>query len=52
MNNIIPPLGVHGEPPGPIGHDCLGDLRLSGSIIQKSRFILTKERRNIRQKSG
>ena len=29
-----------------------GDLRLSGSIIRKSRFIFTKERRNIRQKSG
>ena len=28
------------------------DLRLSGSIIRKSRFILTKERRIIRQKSG
>ena len=30
----------------------LGDLRLSGSIIRKSRFIFTKERRIIRQKSG
>ena len=30
----------------------MGDLRLSGSIIRKSRFIFTKERRNIRQKSG
>ena len=29
-----------------------GDLRLSGSIIRKSRFIFTKERRMIRQKSG
>ena len=29
----------------------LGDLRLSGSIIRKSRFIFTKERRTIRQKS-
>ena len=29
-----------------------GDLRLSGSIIRKSRFIFTKERRTIRQKSG
>ena len=28
------------------------DLRLSGSIIRKSRFIFTKERRIIRQKSG
>ena len=28
------------------------DLRLRGSIIQKSRFIFTKERRTIRQKSG
>ena len=30
----------------------MGDLRLSGSIIRKSRFIFTKERRAIRQKSG
>ena len=30
----------------------LGDLRLSGSIIRKSRFIFTKERRMIRQKNG
>ena len=30
---------------------CTGDLCLSGSIIQKSRFIFTKERRTIRQKS-
>ena len=30
----------------------LGDLRLSGSIIRKSKFILTKERRTIRQNSG
>ena len=30
----------------------LGDLHLSGSIIRKSRFILTKERRTIMQKSG
>ena len=30
----------------------MGDLRLSGSIIRKSRFIFTKERRIIRQKSG
>ena len=30
----------------------MGDLRLSGSIIQKSRLIFTKERRTIRQKSG
>ena len=30
----------------------LGDLRFSGSIIRKSRFIFTKERRTIRQKSG
>ena len=29
-----------------------GDLRLSGSIIRKSRFIFTKERRTIRLKSG
>ena len=29
-----------------------GDLRLSGSIIRKSRFFFTKERRNISQKSG
>ena len=29
-----------------------GDLRLSGSIIRKSRFIFTKERRTIKQKSG
>ena len=29
-----------------------GDLRLSGSIIRKSRFMLTKERITIRQKSG
>ena len=29
-----------------------GDLRLSGSIIRKSRFIFTKEWRTIRQKSG
>ena len=29
-----------------------GDLRLSGSIIRKSRFIFTKERITIRQKSG
>ena len=28
------------------------NLRLSGSIIRKSRFIFTKERRIIRQKSG
>ena len=28
-----------------------GDLRLSGPMIQKSRFIFTKERRTIRQKS-
>ena len=27
--------------------DILGDLRLSGSIIRKSRFIFTKERRTI-----
>ena len=30
----------------------MGDLRLSGSIIGKSRFIFTKEGRTIRQKSG
>ena len=30
----------------------IGDLRLSGSIIRKSRFIFTKERRTIGQKSG
>ena len=30
----------------------LGDLRLNGCIIRKSRFIFTKERRTIRQKSG
>ena len=30
----------------------MGDLRLSGSLIRKSRFIFTKERRTIRQKSG
>ena len=29
-----------------------GDLRLSRSIIGKSRFIFTKERITIRQKSG
>ena len=29
-----------------------GDLRLSGSIIRKSRFIFTKERESIRQKCG
>ena len=29
-----------------------GDLRLSGSIIRKSRIIFTKERRKIKQKSG
>ena len=29
-----------------------GDLRLSGSIIRKSRFIFTKERRTIKLKSG
>ena len=29
-----------------------GDLRLSGSVIRKSKFIVTKERKNIRQKSG
>ena len=29
-----------------------GDLRLSRSIIRKSRFIFTKERITIRQKSG
>ena len=28
-----------------------GDLRLSGSIIRKSRIIFTKERRKIKQKS-
>ena len=41
----------------PLSYHCcreihLGDLRLSGSIIRKSRFIFTKERRIIRQKSG
>ena len=30
----------------------MGDLRLSGSIIRKSRFSFTKDRRTIRQKSG
>ena len=30
----------------------MGDLRLSVSIIRKSRSIFTKERRTIRQKSG
>ena len=30
----------------------MGDLRLSGFIIQKSRFISMKEWRTIRQKSG
>ena len=30
----------------------MGDLRLSGSIIRKSRLFFTKERRTIRQKSG
>ena len=30
----------------------MGDLRLSGSIIRKSRFIFTKEWRTIRRKSG
>ena len=29
-----------------------GDLHLSGSIIRKSRFIFTKERRIIRQGRG
>ena len=29
-----------------------GDLRLSGSILRKSRLFFTKERRNISQKSG
>ena len=29
-----------------------GDLRLSGPVIRKSRFIFTKEQRIIRQKSG
>ena len=29
----------------------MGELGLSGSIIRKSRFIFTKERRTIRQKS-
>ena len=28
------------------------DLRLSGSVIRKGRFIFMKVRRNIRQKSG
>ena len=30
----------------------LGDLRLSRSVIRKSRFIFTKEWRTVRQKSG
>ena len=30
----------------------IGDLGLSGSVIRKSRFIFTKQRRTIRQKSG
>ena len=30
----------------------MGDLLLSGSIMRKRRFIFTKERRTIRQKSG
>ena len=29
-----------------------GDLRLSGNVIQKSRFIFTKKRSTIWQKSG
>ena len=37
---------------GKIKHILLGDLRFSGSIIRRSRFIFTKERRTIRQKSG
>ena len=32
--------------------DLMGDLRLSGSILRKSRLFFTKERRNISQKSG
>ena len=32
--------------------DLWEDLRLSGSIIRKSRLLFTKERRNISQKSG
>ena len=39
-----------------LGVHCLpiyrGSLHLSGSMIRKSRFIFTKEQRNIRQKSG
>ena len=34
------------------GDKEVGALRLSGSKIRKSRFIFTKERRTIRQKSG
>ena len=30
----------------------MGDLRLCGSVIRKSRFIFTKEWKTIRQKSG
>ena len=33
-------------------YTLIGDLRLSGSIIRKSRFLFTKERRTLRQKSG
>ena len=29
----------------------VGDLRLSGSVIRKNRFIFTKEQRTIRQNS-
>ena len=32
--------------------ECWGELPLSESIIRKSRFIFTKERITIRQKSG
>ena len=33
-------------------HNIRGELRLSVSIIPKSRFTFTKERRIIKQKSG
>ena len=34
------------------GVPWMGDLHLTRSVIRKSRFIFTKERRTIRQKSG
>ena len=51
--NIIPVtlnLGYNRHTIGYIVY--LGDLRLSGSILRNSRFIFTKERGTIRQKSG